>query len=90
MISWSYYGLKAWEYLFGGNKKTGYLYKIIFLLFIVIGASSGSGAVIDFSDLMILGMALPNILGLYILLPEVKEELRIFIKKVNGDKVKIS
>ncbi|MAW64976.1 MAG: amino acid carrier protein [Flavobacteriales bacterium] len=84
MISWSYYGLKAWEYLFGDNKRVGYLYKIIFLLFIVIGASSGSGAVIDFSDLMILGMALPNILGLYILLPEVKIELRTFIKKVKG------
>ena len=90
MISWSYYGLKAWEYLFGDNKRIGYLYKIIFLLFIVIGASSGSGAVIDFSDLMILGMALPNIFGLYLLLPEVKKELQVFIKKVKGGGAPIS
>ena len=90
MISWSYYGLKAWEYLFGSNKRIGYLYKIIFLLFIIVGASSGSGAVIDFSDLMILGMALPNILGLYVLLPEVKQELRTFLKKVKGDNAQIS
>lgn len=81
MISWSYYGLKSWEYLFGDRKFSEYTYKIIFLIFVVIGASIDLGAVIDFSDLMILGMAFPNIIGLYFLLPEVKMELKKYVEK---------
>jgi AGCS family alanine or glycine:cation symporter len=81
MISWSYYGLKAWEYLFGDSKWAEYSYKLIFLVFVVLGASSEMGAVIDFSDLMILGMAFPNVIGLYFLLPKVIEDLRLYIQK---------
>jgi AGCS family alanine or glycine:cation symporter len=81
MISWSYYGLKAWEYLFGDGKWAEYSYKLIFLVFVVLGASTEMGAVIDFSDLMILGMAFPNVIGLYFLLPKVREDLRLFIQK---------
>jgi len=61
MISWSYYGLKAWEYIFGDTKISGLIYKGLFLCFIIVGASSKKGAVMDFSDLMILAMAVPNI-----------------------------
>jgi AGCS family alanine or glycine:cation symporter len=81
MISWSYYGLKAWEYLFGDSKWAEYSYKLIFLVFVVLGASSEMGAVIDFSDLMILGMAFPNVIGLYFLLPKVLEDLKLYIQK---------
>ncbi len=81
MISWSYYGQKAWEYLFGDSKWAEYSYKIIFLVFVVLGASSEMGAVIDFSDLMILGMAFPNVIGLYFLLPKVSSELKNYILK---------
>ncbi len=82
MISWSYYGQKAWEYLFGRSKMAEYSYKLMFLVFIVIGASVDLGAVLDFSDLMILGMAVPNMIGLFILLPEVRSELSSFIEDV--------
>ena len=82
MISWSYYGLKAWQYVFGASKVSTTLYKLLFLFFIVVGASSSLGAVMDFSDLMILAMAVPNILALYILLPKVKEELALYWKMV--------
>lgn len=82
MISWSYYGLKAWEYVFGNSKASSTLYKILFLVFVVVGASSGLGAVLTFSDLMILAMAVPNILGLYILLPKVRDELKKYWAKV--------
>ncbi|MEJ2383381.1 MAG: alanine/glycine:cation symporter family protein [Xanthomonadales bacterium] len=75
MISWSYYGLKAWTYLFGESVVSDALYKILFLVFIVIGSSMQLGAVIDFSDAMIFAMAFPNILGIYFLLPVVKKEL---------------
>lgn len=75
MISWSYYGLKCWTYLFGETRATDVTYKVLFLVFVVIGSSMQLGAVIDFSDAMIFAMAFPNILGLYFLLPVVKREL---------------
>ena len=87
MISWSYYGLKAWQYVFGNSKVSSIIYKLLFLFFVVVGASSSLGAVMDFSDLMILAMAVPNILALYILLPKVKEELNKYWEKVRTIKL---
>ena len=75
MISWSYYGLKAWGFLFGESKAVDATYKILFMCFIVLGSSAKLGAVIDFSDAMIFAMAFPNLLGCYFLLPVVKKEL---------------
>ncbi len=96
MISWSYYGLKGFDYLFGrffekvfGHKKYMKLtYQFIFLACIVIGASSELGAVLDFSDMMILSMAFPNILGLIILAPEVKQDLKEYLFKVKTGVIK--
>lgn len=75
MISWSYYGLKSWTYLFGESRFTDIVYKLLFLSFVVIGASMQLGSVIDFSDAMIFAMAFPNVLGIYFLLPVVRREL---------------
>ena len=75
MISWSYYGLKAWTYLFGESMITDVVYKVMFLFFVVVGASMELGSVIDFSDAMIFAMAFPNMLGIYFLVPVVKKEL---------------
>ena len=88
MISWSYYGLKAWTYLFGSSKFTEFSYKFLFLIFIIIGSSLSLGAVIDFSDMMILAMAFPNILGLYMMSGEVRADLRDYISRVKSGKVK--
>jgi AGCS family alanine or glycine:cation symporter len=76
MISWSYYGLRAWTFLFGRSKRTEITYKIIFLGFIIVGSSISLGAVLDFSDMMILAMALPNIIGLLFMSNEVKADLK--------------
>ena len=65
MISWSYYGLKAWGYLFGDNARTQLAFKVIFCLFVIIGSAMKLGPVIDFSDAAIFSMALVNIIGLY-------------------------
>jgi AGCS family alanine or glycine:cation symporter len=78
MISWSYYGLKAWTYLFGESVITDAVYKILFLLFIVAGSSMELGSVITFSDAMIFAMAFPNVLGMYFLMPVVKRELDVY------------
>ena len=75
MISWSYYGLKCWTFLFGESRAADFTYKILFLFFVIVGSSMQLGSVIDFSDAMIFAMAFPNVLGLYFLLPVVKREL---------------
>ena len=72
MISWSYYGLKAWTYLFGEGQAKEIIFKVIFCIFVVIGSSMSLGPVIDFSDAMIFAMAIANIIGLYMLMPKVK------------------
>ncbi len=84
MISWSYYGLKAWTYMFGKSKTADYLYKALFLLFVVVGSSIGLGAVLDFSDLMILGMAFPNIFGLLILSGEVRADMKDYFARIKS------
>ena len=96
MISWSYYGLKGFDYLFGnifeklfGNREVAkYTYFTIFLAFIVIGAASNLGSVIAFSDMMILSMAFPNIIGLLILLPEVRQDLFDYWTKLKSGEIK--
>jgi AGCS family alanine or glycine:cation symporter len=88
MISWSYYGLKSWTYLFGSSKKSELVYKLIFLIFIIVGSSVKLGAVLDFSDMMILAMAFPNILGLLILSSEVKIDLKEYLNKVKSGVIK--
>ncbi|MGB1042783.1 MAG: alanine/glycine:cation symporter family protein [Tenacibaculum sp.] len=76
MISWSYYGYQAWSYLFGREKRTGNIYKIIFCIFTVIGAAATLNAVIDFSDAMVFSMMVPNMIGLILLAPKVITELK--------------
>ena len=87
MISWSYYGLKSWTYLFGHSKIAELSYKFIFLVFIVIGAASSLGAVLDFSDMMILAMSFPNIIGLYILSGEVRKDLKPYLADLKAGKL---
>ena len=88
MISWSYYGLKSWEFLFGKSKFAEYSYKLLFLVFIIIGSSVKLGAVLDFSDMMILAMAFPNILGLLILSKEVRKDLDEYYEKLKTGLIK--
>lgn len=84
MISWSYYGLKAWTYMLGESKAAEITYKVMFLVFVVIGSSAGLGAVIDFSDFMILGMAFPNVLGLVIMSGEVKADMKDYFSRIKS------
>jgi AGCS family alanine or glycine:cation symporter len=86
MISWSYYGMRGWTYLFGKSNRSELAYKLVFLVFVVVGASVSLGAVLDFSDMMILAMSVPNMLGLYIMTGEVRQELaKYMIKKKAGN-----
>jgi alanine or glycine:cation symporter, AGCS family len=82
MLAWSYYGLKAATYLFGESMVVDRTWKLIFCLFVIIGASSTLDAVIGFSDSMIFLMALPNIVGLYIMARVVKREIYGYRKRL--------
>ena len=84
MISWSYYGLQAWQYLFGYHKNTAVVYKMIFCLFVIIGSALSLGPVIDFSDAMIFAMSIPNMIGLVVLAPVVKKELDSYLSKIRN------
>jgi alanine or glycine:cation symporter, AGCS family len=86
MISWSYYGLQAWKYLFGRGKNADLVYKIMFLLFVIIGASVTLDAVIKFSDAMILALVFPNMIGLLFLFPRVREEMKKYLDALKSFK----
>jgi AGCS family alanine or glycine:cation symporter len=88
MISWSYYGLKAVTYLFGDSKAVDYGYKLLFMIFVVVGSASGLDAVIDFSDFMVLGMAFPNILGLIIMSSEVRDDMKDYFVRIKSGAIK--
>lgn len=88
MISWSYYGLQSWKYLFGRGKRADLIYKMLFLIFIVVGAAATLDAVIKFSDAMILALVFPNMIGLFFLFPKVKQELNKYLKAIKDSKKK--
>ena len=75
MITWSYYGMKGWTYLLGEGRAKENLFKFLFCGFGVLGCSMQLGAVLDFSDATVFLIALPNIIGLYLLAPVIKREL---------------
>ncbi len=84
MISWSYYGLQSWKYLFGRGKTADIVYKVMFLLFVVIGAAATLDAVIKFSDAMILALVFPNMIGLLFLFPRVREEMDKYLTDIKN------
>jgi len=88
MISWAYYGLKGWTYLFGEGRINEYAYKLLFCSVIVVGTSVSFSAVIDFSDAALFAMSICNIIGLYLLMPVVKAEYLKFIAKVESGEFK--
>ena len=86
MLSWSYYGLQAWTYLFGRSLFMTNLYKSIFLIFTVLGAAVTLEAVIKFSDAMILALVFPNMIGLLFLFPKAKKELQSYLLLIKEKK----
>lgn len=88
MISWSYYGERCWESLFGGSAISVYTYKAIFIVAVFVGAIVPLGAVLDFSDMMILCMAFPNVLGLILLSPKVRRDLQAYWQRYKSGEFK--
>ena len=82
MISWSYYGERAVEYLFG----TGAImpYRLVYLAFVVLGPILSLQAVIDFSDMMLLSMSFPNIIGMVLLSGLVAVQARDYVGRLRS------
>jgi AGCS family alanine or glycine:cation symporter len=89
MISWSYYGVKAATYLFGHNHKVIMIYNLCFLIFIVLGCQIQLTSVLNFSDAMIFIMSIPNLIGLYLLAPIVRQELERFNRDMDSGVIKL-
>ena len=82
MISWSYYGLQSWKYLFGRGEKSDLTYKLLFLSFVIIGSAASMNSIWAFSDAMIFAMVFPNMVGLYLLFPVVKNQLNKYLEAI--------
>ena len=82
MISWSYYGVKAVTFIFGESKNIEILYKITFCSFAIVGSSLDLVKVIDLSDAALFLMAIPNLIGVYILANIVKNESSSYFLKI--------
>ena len=86
MISWSYYGLQSWKFLFGRGRNADLAYKFLFLGFVVIGAAASMDSIWAFSDAMIFAMVFPNMVGLFFLFPIVKKELSRYFDAIKAAK----
>jgi len=87
MISWSYYGLKGWTYLFGESAQGQTIYKLIFCVFVALGCMVQLGPILDISDALVFLICVPNILGLYVLSPIVKRELDTYMGKIKSGEI---
>ncbi|HSW53224.1 MAG TPA: alanine:cation symporter family protein, partial [Sulfuricaulis sp.] len=82
MISWSYYGERCWTYLFG--ERLSMVYRVLFLLFIVVASVASAANMLDFTDLLVLAMAFPNLIGLYLLSGKVRSMLTDYQDKLKS------
>ena len=80
LISWAYYGQKAWTFLLGEGKKRVIAFNIIYCLFIIIGSAMNVSSILNITDAMMLAMCVPNIIVLYILAPEIKRDLKDYFE----------
>lgn len=80
LITWSYYGLQAWQYLLGRGKFAEIAYKVIFCLVIIIGSSASMSSAVDFSDASLFAMSIPNLIGVYLLIPIVRKEYADYLE----------
>ena len=78
LVTWSYYGLQAWQYLFGRHYALELTYKALFCLIIIAGASANVGNAVDFSDASLFAMSIPNLIGVYLMIPLIRRELAKF------------
>ena len=88
MVSWSYYGLKGWTYMFGESNFGQTIYKVIYCIFVALGCMVSLGPILDISDALVFLICVPNILGLYIMAPIVKREMDSYFARIKSGEIK--
>ena len=88
LISWAYYGQKAWTFLLGEGKKRVLTFNLIYCIFIVIGSAMNVASIINITDAMMIAMYVPNVIVLYILAPEIKRDLKEYLQRHNMNFIK--
>ena len=88
MVSWSYYGLKGWTYMFGESDFGQTLYKIMYCVFVALGCMVSLGPILEISDALVFLICIPNILGLYLLAPIVKREMDSYFARIKSGEIK--
>lgn len=88
MISWSYYGVKAWTYLVGEGERKEIVFKLVYCAMVVVGAATQLSHVIDFADAAVFAMALINITGLYVLMPVVRQEYKSYWRRLQSGEIR--
>ncbi|MER7052119.1 MULTISPECIES: alanine/glycine:cation symporter family protein [unclassified Streptomyces] len=86
VLTWGYYGLKSWTYLFGRSRASEVTYKVVYTLFAIAGSLLTLQTLIDLADAFLFSLAVINIIGLYLLAPVVKRELNTFLEYVRARK----
>ncbi|MEU5431293.1 alanine/glycine:cation symporter family protein [Streptomyces olivoreticuli] len=87
IITWGYYGLKAWTYLFGRSRSSEITYKAIYTMFVAVGSLLSLTSLIDMADAVLFLLAVINITGLYLLAPVVRKELHSFLTLICSGKL---
>lgn len=88
LIAWGYYGIQAWGYLFGHSRFSQTSYRLLYCLMLPIGAVLDLGRVVDLIDSLFFLMAVPNILGLYLLAPELKRMVTDYLRRIKSGEIK--
>lgn len=83
LISWAYYGQKAWTFLVGEGQKRNLTFNVIYCLFIIVGSAMNVASVINITDAMMIAMSVPNIIALYLLSPEIYADFKDYCKRHN-------
>ena len=82
LISWSYYGERAIDFLFCSNKNVLMAYKVVFCILAFLGAIWSLMPVINFSDMMVGLMVVPNAIAMFYLFPRLRKESQSYFSRL--------
>ena len=88
IISWGYYSSKVWEFVFGGSSTSMNIFKVIFCVALIPGAVFSVSEVYSLMDSMFFLMAVPNIIGIYIMAPEIKRDIKSYLSRLRSGEIK--
>lgn len=88
LIAWGYYGVQAWGYLFGHSRRSQTFYRLLYCVLLPFGAVLDLGRVVSLIDSMFFLMAIPNIIGLYFLAPELRAMISDYMRRIKSGEIK--